>query len=163
MKLDIGAGKYRRDEDYTTVDFYDDGADIKALCWAIPVDDNSVDAIWAAHVLEHISMGRVAETLKEWHRILKSGRVAIIQVPNFDYVAKYWLTGADRTWAEQMIFGLQTNEGEFHRSAFTAAILRADCEAAGFEVKRVELRWTHNQETLQAVCRKPEGAPRADV
>jgi hypothetical protein len=87
---------------------------------------------------------------------------AIIRVPNFDYVAKYWLTGPDRGWAEAMVFGLQRNqltgepdEGEFHRSAFTTAILKADLEAAGFEVLRVEMRWTHNQETLQAVARKP--------
>jgi ribosome maturation factor RimP len=60
-----------------------------------------------------------------------------------------------------MVFGLQVNqatgepdEGEFHRSAFTTAILRADLEAAGFEVLRVEMRWTHSQETLQAVARK---------
>jgi len=29
-------------------------------------------------------------------------------------------------------------------------------EAAGFEVKRIEMRWTHAQETLQAVCSKPK-------
>ena len=62
-----------------------------------------------------------------------------------------------------MVFGLQVNQltgepdpGEFHRSAHTAGSLRADLEAAGFEVLRVEMRWTHNQETLQAVARKPK-------
>jgi hypothetical protein len=65
-----------------------------------------------------------------------------------------------------MVFGLQVNqttglpdEGEFHRCAFTSAVLRADLEAAGFEVLRVEMRWTHNQETLQAVARKPGVEP----
>jgi hypothetical protein len=93
--------------------------------------------------------------LAEFLRVLKPRARAIIRVPNFDYVAKYWLTGPDRGWAEAMVFGLQSAEGEFHKSAFTNAILRADLEAAGFEVLRVEMRWTHNQETLQAVARKP--------
>ena len=153
IKLDIGSGANRRDHDYTTVDLFHENGDIKAPMWDIPLPDNSVEAIWSEHALEHVAMAKVPETLKEWHRLLKPGGRAIIQVPNFDYVAKYWLTGPDRGWAEQMVFGQQWNEGEFHKSAFTAAILRADLEAAGFEVLRVEMRWTHNQETLQAVAR----------
>jgi ribosome maturation factor RimP len=54
-----------------------------------------------------------------------------------------------------MVFGLQTSDGEFHKSAHTAGSIKADVEAAGFECLRVEMRWTHNQETLQAVARKP--------
>lgn len=158
MKLDIGAGETRRDEDYTTVDLFHPSADIKAPMWAIPVEDGSVDAIWAEHCLEHIPMVKVPETLKEWVRILKPGARAIISVPNFDYVARYWLTGENRQWAEMMVFGNQAHEGEFHKCAFTASLLKGDCEAAGFEVLRVEIRWTHSQETLQAVCVKPAKA-----
>lgn len=153
LKLDIGSGNGRRDEDYTTVDRHAD-ADVKADMWELPFDDNSVDSIWSSHALEHIPMAKVPPTLKEWHRVLKPGGRAIIQVPNFDYVARYWLTGADRSWAEAMVFGIQSDEGQFHKCAFTSSLLKGDCEAAGFEVKRVEIRWTHNQETLQAVCVK---------
>lgn len=158
MKLDIGAGPFKRDEDYTSVDANHPDADIKAPMWAIPLPDDSVQAIWSSHALEHVQMTKVPETLKEWYRLLKPGGLAIIQVPNFDYVARYWLTGPDRGWAEAMVFGMQRDEGDFHRCAFTSAGLKADCEAAGFTVKRVEMRWNHNQETLQAVCVKPRRA-----
>jgi cyclopropane fatty-acyl-phospholipid synthase-like methyltransferase len=146
VKLDIGAGDYRRGEEYTTLDAYHAEADIKAFMWEIPLPDKSVEEIWCAHALEHVGCAKVAPTLKEFRRVLKPWGRAIIQVPNFDYVAKYWLTGPDRNWAERMIFGMQTNEGEF---------LKADLEACGFTVERVEMRWTHNQETLQAVARRP--------
>jgi predicted SAM-dependent methyltransferase len=154
MKLDIGGGRDKRGEDFTSVDLFGE-PDIRAEMDAIPVADGSVDEIWSSHTLEHQSMAKVAGTLKEWHRVLKPGGRAIVSVPNFDYVARYWLTGADRAWAEMMVFGTQLTDGEHHKSAFTAALLRGDLEAAGFTVKRVEIRWSHNQETLQAVAVKP--------
>lgn len=158
MKLDVGGygavGVARRGDDFVTVGI-DPTAMIRATMWALPAKDQSVDEIWCSHTLEHAPAIKVPATLKEFYRVLKPGARAIIQVPNFDYVAKYWLTGPDRTWAEQMVFGLQHNEGEFHKCAFTTMILRADCEAAGFEVRRVEMRWAYNQETIQAVCYKP--------
>lgn len=156
LKLDIGAGTLPRGEDFTTLDAFTD-ADIKAMAWEIPLPDESVEEIWSAHTLEHIASAKVHETLTEWLRVLKPGGRAIVQVPNFDYVARYWFVGPDRSWAEQMIFGQQNHEGEFHKTAWTSAVLKADMEKAGFEVKRVEMRWTHNQETLQAVAVRPIG------
>jgi len=158
LKLDIGAGRDPRGEDFTTVDAFVP-ADIQAHAWAIPLPDNCVTEIWSSHMLEHIEPGKIQETLTEWRRILKSEARAIIQVPNFDYVARYWLCGhqgqRDHVWAEAMVYGLRNHPGEFHKCAFTAAILRGDLEGSGFICDRVEYRWTHNQETLQAVGRKP--------
>lgn len=154
MKLDIGSDKAtKRGEEYRSVSPFGH-AEIKAEMWALPFTDASVDAIWSSHALEHVSIYRVAAALREWARVLKPGRVAIVQVPNFDYVAKYWLTGPDRAWAEAMVFGTQADDGQYHKCAFTAASLRADMEAAGFDVKRIEMRWSHTQETLQAVAMK---------
>jgi SAM-dependent methyltransferase len=155
LRLDIGgaAVPYAADE-YTTVDLYGD-PDVLADACDLPFSDNSVDAIWASHVLEHLRTSDIPRALAEWFRVMKPHARAIIRVPNFDYVAKYWLTGPDRGWAEAMVFGLQTGDGEFHKAAFTAGTIKADVEAAGFECLRVEMRWTHNQETLQAVARKP--------
>ena len=156
IKLDIGGGVYKRDSDFIAVDILGK-TDVKAAMWALPFRDSTVDTIWSSHSLEHVSIYKVNQSLKEWHRVLKPGRRVIVQVPNFDYVAKYWLTGPDRAWAEAMVFGTQSDDGQYHKCAFTAASIRADLEAAGFEVKRVEMRWTHNQETLQAVATKPSG------
>jgi len=157
LKLDMGAGAYPRAEDFVTVDQFYPDADIKALMWDVPLPDGSVDEIWSSHALEHVAMGQVSATLLEWFRLLAPGARCIVQVPNFDYAARYWLNGPDRAWAEHLIFGLQSHEGEFHKSAFTAGSLKADLEGAGFHVERVEYKLTHNQETLQACARKPEG------
>jgi len=152
IKLDIGGGYNKHDEDYISVDI--NGGDVTAPMWELPYKDNEVDEIWSSHTLEHSGIYKVSQTLTEWNRVLKIGGRAIIQVPNMDYVAKYWLTGEDRPWAEAMVFGLQSDEGQYHKCAFTTLSFRADLEAAGFEVERIEMRWTHNQETIQAVCKK---------
>lgn len=156
IKLDVGGcgGAGKRGEDYLSVDIAEE-ADIKAEAWDIPLADGDVDEIWSSHTLEHVGIYKVAPTLAEWFRVLKTKGRLIVQVPNFDYVARYWLTGPDRAWAEAMVFGHQANKGEFHKCAFTGATLRADLEAAGFEVRNISLKWTHNQETLQATCIKP--------
>lgn len=156
LKLDVGGASvpYAPDE-YVTVDPYGDPV-VRGSATELPFVDDSVDAIWCSHVLEHLAGKEVPVALAEFFRVLRPGRRAILRVPNFDYVAKYWLTGPDRGWAEAMVFGLQTDDGEFHKSAFTAGTIKADVEAAGFECLRVEMRWTHNQETLQAVAKKPD-------
>lgn len=155
MKLDIGGGYEKRGEDYVGVDITGN-PDVKANMWDLPFQADSVQSIWSSHTLEHCPRKKVTGTLKEWLRVLRPGGRLICTVPNFDYVAKYWLTGENREWAEAMVFGFQDNDGDYHRTAFTHGLLRGDLEAAGFDVKRVELRWTHNQETLQAVAIKPE-------
>lgn len=154
-KLDIGSGASRRDIDYTTIDLYAPEADIKASMFDMHmIASDSIEAIWCSHALEHLAFSEVPRALAEFARVLRPGARAMIQVPNFDYVAKYWFIGPDRPWAEKMVFGQQLHEGEFHKSAFTHGTLRADLEGAGFVDVRIEMRWTHSQETLQAVARK---------
>lgn len=159
IKLDIGGGVHKRGEDFISVDIQ--GGDVLAAMWALPFEDDSIDEIWCSHTLEHCPMGQVPVALAEWLRVLKPNARATIQVPNFDYIAKYWLAAASKDWAERMVFGHQANDGEFHKCAFTAALLTADLEAAGFLVLRVGVIWSHEQETLQAVCMKPDGETRA--
>lgn len=46
--------------------------------------DESVDMIYASHVVEHIPREKFASTIKEWTRVLKKGGVFRFAVPNFD-------------------------------------------------------------------------------
>ena len=155
MKLDIGCGNQKA-EGYIGIDPFIEGADCKAQMWELPYQDNEVEGIYSSHALEHAPMGKVQPTLKEWFRVLKPGGTLLLQVPNMDYVARYWLTGPDRTWAEAMAFGNQEHEGEFHKCGFTPMGLQGDLQQCGFIVDQVALIWAYNQETLQARARKPE-------
>lgn len=154
MKLDIGGGANKIDPSFTSVDLF--GGDVTAPMWDLPFADGSVELIWSSHALEHVSFHRVAKTLKEWFRVLQPEGWAVIQVPNFDYVAHYWKNNPGTMRALALVFGTQKNEGEFHKCAFTAETLRKHLEEAGFKVAKMDITWNYNQETLRAVCTKGE-------
>ena len=168
MKLDIGAGSdpcgedekrraaglpHRPDGEWTTVDAFCE-ADIRAMMWDLPIGDDLVDGIWSSHVLEHLPANRVAETLREWLRVLRPGGTAIIQVPNLDYACRYWLEHQGEPWALMILFGNQHHQGEFHQTGWSRASLWQDLADAGFVVDSIETTWDYGQETLRASVHK---------
>lgn len=52
------------------------------------VDDNSVDAIWCSHALEHLANHEVQPTLREWRRVLKDDGFALMTMPDLQQAAK---------------------------------------------------------------------------
>ena len=48
----------------------------------IPFDDESIDAILASHILEHVPTQNVKKVIQEWLRVLKIGKYAVITVPH---------------------------------------------------------------------------------
>lgn len=77
IKLNIGAG----DTDlpgFTPIDIQT-GTDASGR---LPYDDNSVDEVYASHVLEHIHHQKTEATLREWLRVLKPGGLMRIAVPD---------------------------------------------------------------------------------
>lgn len=65
--------------EYTTTDLNSPIADVKADICDLPFRDNSFDTVICNHVLEHIADDTKA--MKELFRILKSGGMAILQIP----------------------------------------------------------------------------------
>lgn len=47
-------------------------------------EDDSVDMIYACHVVEHIPRSKLVFTLQEWRRVLKPGGIFRFAVPDFD-------------------------------------------------------------------------------
>ncbi len=169
VRLDVGAGSDSQGEnerraakglphrpagDWTTVDAFV-GADVKAQMWALPFRDGAVDEIWSSHALEHIRPADVAPTLTEWFRVLRPGGTAVIQVPNLDYVARYWLEHPGETWALQILFGLQSHAGEVHRTGWNLGTLEAALATAGFRIDALTVTWDYDQETLRAEVTRP--------
>ena len=80
MKLHIGSGN-KRIPGWSNVDIRECVApDYQATADALAfAPDNSVDAIYASHVLEHYPLERTSGVLKEWHRALRpqSGKLYI--------------------------------------------------------------------------------------
>lgn len=51
---------------------------------------NSVDMIYASHIIEHIPRNNLKKTLMEWHRVLKTGGVLRFGVPDLDKLIDFY-------------------------------------------------------------------------
>lgn len=80
----------------------------------LPFADNSQDAVFSSHCLEHIEDYR--HTLREWYRVLKVGGFMIVTVPHqFLYEKRA---------------GLPSNFNQDHKRFYTPASLMAEVESA---------------------------------
>jgi predicted SAM-dependent methyltransferase len=87
--LEIGSGDKKGKNGWVTVDLH--GSDIiHDLKKGIPLFDNSVDEIYASHVLEHISFKDLIVLLDEIYRVLKLNGKFSVCVPDASlYIKSY--------------------------------------------------------------------------
>lgn len=159
MKIDIGCGENKR-EGYTGVDLVSvDGVDlvVDVTKEDLPFDENTVDAVFTSHFLEHVTTDEAMHVLGEVNRVLvKGGEVEII-VPNLPRVLELFLQADFEnrwSWWVQTIFGNQADAGQFHKDGYDSDKIYLMLEAAGFREIAVEEVWTHDQPCLRATARK---------
>ena len=89
IKLELGSGPKQGKDGWITVDMY--GADINYdLKRGIPLADNSVDAIYSSHFLEHIAYQDLLLFLSECKRVMKPGGYFSVCVPDIrQYIDAY--------------------------------------------------------------------------
>ncbi len=84
VKLNLGCGWRNFGKDWIHIDRGDyphlDYKDITNL----EFEDNSVDLIYASHVIEYFDINEVKEVLREWRRVLKPGGELRVAVPDFE-------------------------------------------------------------------------------
>ena len=179
LKLNLGSGGVRV-PGYVSVDF-DEAlkphvlADVEDLT---VFEDDSVEAIYASHILEHLPLDSPA--LAEWMRVLKPGGVIAVIVP--DLVAVYelsrhggtWGAGEpmDLTYVNASVFGANllgreeyAGPGHQHKQVFIEDMLAERLRAAGFvdvaEVAECEVRRANPGETM-VTGRKPAETKETD-
>lgn len=115
------------------VDYIGDASDLSQF------EDESIDAIYASHILEHFHYGLNYEltfTLAEWHRVLKKGGQLMISVPDIRTLC--WLYSRPnidvqtRFHIMRIMFGGQTNQYDVHKVGFDFDILSMYLSETGF-------------------------------
>ena len=91
IKINMGCGWRDFGKDWTHIDGGDyshlDSKDI----FNLPYENNSVDLIYASHVIEYFNREEVKDVLNEWIRVLKPGAKLRLAVPNFEaMIGLYW-------------------------------------------------------------------------
>jgi SAM-dependent methyltransferase len=83
-RLHLGCGEVRL-KSFINIDIRKTAATDRVLDVSrLDYPDDSIELIYASHVLEHFHRGRVPAVLREWCRVLEPGGKAVIVVPNFD-------------------------------------------------------------------------------
>lgn len=91
-KIAVGCGTRFYGEDWYHLDIVPhQNVDLIGYAHNIPLPDESVDLVYASHVLEYYDW-QAAEylVLPEWKRILKPGGKLRIAVPDFDKLVRYY-------------------------------------------------------------------------
>jgi SAM-dependent methyltransferase len=141
---------------------------------ALPFPDASVDAVLAEHVFEHFCFAEEAKVWRELARVLRPGGTLTVEVPDFEWVCATFLAAGDewrafyvvgdpdhyagcgraldQRWGilQTMFFGNQNGAGQFHRSAYTAAKLRALSDMLGFHAITIETSFNKGGQVLRA-------------
>jgi len=121
LRLNVGAGDVKIDG-FTPVDrkFGDEAYPLK-------YGDGEADEIRACHILEHFDFKQVPQVLSDWVRVLKEGGRMRLAVPDVDKIAAM----SDDPRRLLYLMGGQTDDNDYHKSAFTEDVLRGLMERAG--------------------------------
>ncbi|EKQ68400.1 hypothetical protein OsccyDRAFT_2931 [Leptolyngbyaceae cyanobacterium JSC-12] len=140
LKLHIGGKEPHPDwkildiEERPEVDFVGDAANLSQFA------DESVDQIYASHVLEHFFYNldnELIRVLAEWKRVLKPGGQLLISVPDLRTLCWLYLNPnfepIERYQIMRMMFGGQVNQYDVHKVGFDFDTLGMYLQEVGFE------------------------------
>lgn len=109
------------------------------------IKNNSVDLIYACHVLEHFPKGEILYILKVWNNKMKRGGTIRISVPDFNSIVLQYEKSRNLNSVIGLLYGGQRNEYDYHKVVFNFDTLSNLLEMAGFSnVRRYDWRETEH-------------------
>ena len=133
MKLHLGCGE-RFIPGWTHVD----AIDHEHIDFVTSLDDlhfipsNSVEIIYASHVLEHFCRSSVRKVLHEWHRTLQPRGCLRLAVPDFRVLANLYIMYQNIEIIKGPICGRQDHKYNFHYNIFDEESLITLLRGTGF-------------------------------
>ncbi|HOV92965.1 MAG TPA: glycosyltransferase [Candidatus Kapabacteria bacterium] len=133
--LNLGCGNDVR-ENFLNIDLFSDNPNV--ICMdirSLSLPDNCADLILASDILEHFSHRDTEKILAEWTRVLKPSSEIIIRSPSLKKQAQTYLQGTwDADTVSYMIYGGQTNPGDYHCVGFDRDFISKLFSTVGLEL-----------------------------
>lgn len=133
MKLHLGCGTNHLDG-YVNIDIrYLPGVDeVNNIKFLRKYQNNSIDEIYACHVLEHFGRWEYKDVLRRWHELLKPGGQLRLAVPNFAAIVNHYIENSNLTVLKGFLYGGQDYNENFHYNTFDYRTLDEDLSNLGF-------------------------------
>tara|TARA_R110000824_G_scaffold401547_1_gene612848 strand:- start:6151 stop:6696 length:546 start_codon:yes stop_codon:yes gene_type:complete len=149
VKINMGCGWRNFGTDWIHIDGGDyEHLDYKDITLLKQFKDNSVDLIYASHVIEYFDRKQVINILKEWQRVLKPSGILRVAVPDFKSMASLYLS---KNYKLNQILGplygkmKMGNTTIFHKTTYDFDSLAHVLGMCGFSnVKRYDWRNTEH-------------------
>ena len=110
-------------------------------------EDNSVDLIYACHLLEHFKRHETEAVLKEWYRVIKPGGILRLAVPDFEKLVEVYLKTKDLKLIFGPLVGRQDYPENTHYVAFDEKTLSEILSRVGFHnIHRYDWRKTEHKD-----------------
>ena len=97
-------------------------------------EKNSVDLIYACHVLEHADYKESEIAMKRWFDVLKKGGTLRLAVPDMEAHFAHYYYHKDLRLLHSTFWGSQRHEYDYHKNGWDFKKLEEDLTAAGFSV-----------------------------
>lgn len=146
MKLHLGCG-HKILKDFINIDIRTDlGADIiDDITKLDSIKNDSINLIYACHVLEHFGRNEYLSVLKRWYTVLSVGGILRVSVPDFENIVNMYNSDYPLKNLMGFLYGGQTYEYNYHYLAFDFKTLKDDLESIGFkDVKLWDWRETEH-------------------
>lgn len=123
-KLNLGCWKFKMDG-WVNIDI-DPSVEPDVIMDAthLAYEDNSIEEIYAGHLLEHLTMNEGVSALREWKRVLIPGGKITITVPDIrKLLDKHCRGETDIEFVQLNAFGAQDREQQNHHMVFDKQVL----------------------------------------
>lgn len=137
IKLHLGCGT-KHIKGFTNIDIrYLPGVDeVNNIRFLRNYKSNTVDLIYACHVLEHFSRWEYKNALTRWYEILKPGGTLRLAIPNFSAIASRYIETGNLNEIMGLLYGGQDYDENYHYVTFDFNSLNNDLTAIGFKTVR---------------------------
>jgi ubiquinone/menaquinone biosynthesis C-methylase UbiE len=108
------------------------------------IENNSVELIYACHVLEHFGRHEYIDVLRRWYEVLDNGGKLRISIPDFEKVVDHYNKNKDLKKILGFLYGGQNYEQNYHYCGWDFESIKNDLLSIGFkDVYRYE--WTKTE------------------